>query len=280
MKKILTVVALACSVLLGTGCNKLKSRDQLNKGVQAFKNAKYNEAVEHFKTAVELDPSNQNARIYLATSYFVQYIPGAASPENDQMAKAATDEFMKALQHDPNDKNALASLASLDYQEAQGIASLDDKLKKLDEAKEWNLKLVQVDPNNKEAYYSLGVIDWLKWYPKWNEARVKVGMKPEDPGPLKDKKIKEELKTQYGSLISDGIEKLQKALSIDPNYADAMAYMNLLIRERADLQDTQEAYKQDVDTADNWVQKNLETRRIQAAKASKSVGGVTPDAAK
>lgn len=280
MKKILTAVALACFVLLGTGCNKLKSRDQLNKGVQAFKNAKYNEAVEHFKTAVELDPNNQNARIYLATSYFVQYIPGAASPENDQMAKAATDEFMKALQHDPNDKNALATLASLDYLEAQGITNLDDKFKKLDESRDWNLKLIQADPNNKGAYYSLGVIDWLKWYPKWNEARVKMGMKPEDPGPLKDKKVKEELKAQYGSLISDGIEKLQKSLSIDPQYADAMAYMNLLIRERADLQDTQEAYKQDIDTADNWVQKNLETRKILAAKASKAVGGVTPDAAK
>ncbi|MGH7866529.1 MAG: tetratricopeptide repeat protein, partial [Candidatus Dormibacteraceae bacterium] len=88
MKKILTAVALSCFVLLGTGCSKLKSRDQLNKGVQAFKNARYNEAVEHFKTAVELDPAFPTARLYLATAYMQQYVPGSDVPENKQMATA------------------------------------------------------------------------------------------------------------------------------------------------------------------------------------------------
>ena len=47
-------------VLFGTGCDKLRSRDQLNKGVQAYKNAKYAEAIDNFKTAIALDP-NGNA---------------------------------------------------------------------------------------------------------------------------------------------------------------------------------------------------------------------------
>ena len=63
-------------------------------------------------------------------------------------------------------------------------------------------------------------------------------MKPEEPGPLKDKKVKAELQAQYSAVIDDGIKNLQKALDIDPNYDDAMAYMNLLIREKADLDDT------------------------------------------
>ena len=42
--------------LLATSCQKLQARDQLNKGVQAFKNAQYPQAVENFKKAVELDP--------------------------------------------------------------------------------------------------------------------------------------------------------------------------------------------------------------------------------
>ena len=68
-------------------------------------------------------------------------------------------------------------------------------------------------------------------------ARANLRMKPEDPGPLKDKKVKEELKAQYSAIIDDGIANLQKALDIDKEYDDAMAYMNLLIRERADLPD-------------------------------------------
>jgi hypothetical protein len=98
-------------------------------------------------------------------------------------------------------------------------------------------------------------------------------MKPEDPGPIKDKKLKEELKAQYGPMVEDGIKNLQKALDVDPQYDDAMAYMNLLIRERADLADTPEEYKKQVDIADNWVQKALETKKLKAERAMKKTPG-------
>jgi len=98
-------------------------------------------------------------------------------------------------------------------------------------------------------------------------------MKPEDPGPIKDKKVKEELKVAYLPVINTGIENLQKALDIDKDYDDAMAYMNLLIRERADLDDNSEDYKKDVETADNWVQKTLQTKKIKAERKP-ATGGI------
>jgi len=273
-RTLLAVTSLIVVALFSTGCDKLKSRDELNKGVAAFKNAKYTEAVEHFKTAVDLDGTNPNARLYLATAYMSQYIPGADSPENLQNAKAANDQFLKVLEQDPKNTVAVTSLASLHYSEAQGSTGLEAKFKKLDEAKEWYEKLASIDEKNKEAYYSLGVITWAKWYPQLATARAKLGMKPEDPGPIKDKKLKEELKAQYGPMVESGIKNLQKALDVDPQYDDAMAYMNLLIRERADLADTSEDYKKEVDIADNWVQKALETKKIKAERAmKKSAGG-------
>jgi len=272
-RKLFVISGLGALIFFSTGCDKLKSRDEMNKGVASFKNAKYSDSVEHFKTAVELDPSNPNARLYLATAYMSQYIPGAESPENLQNAKAANDQFLKVLEQDPKDKTAMASLASLHYSEAQGTPGLEQKFKKLDEAKGWYEKLAQVDEKNKEAFYSLGVITWAKWYPQLATARAKLGMKPEDPGPIKDKKLKEELKAQYGPMVEDGIKNLQKALDIDPQYDDAMAYMNLLIRERADLADSPEEYKKEVDVADNWVQKALETKKIKAERAMKKAPG-------
>jgi Tfp pilus assembly protein PilF len=281
MKTISLVLGIGVLVLAGTGCDKLRSRDQLNRGVQAYRSAKYADAVEFFKTAVNLDPNNLNGRLYLATAYMTQYIPGAESPENLQLAKQAKEEFLKVLERDPNDKTALASLASLSYQQAQGMPDLEQKLKKLDEAKEWYLKLIAADPQNKEGFYSLAVIDWVKWYAAWMKSRADLGMKPEEPGPIKDKKVKADLKDQYSAVIEDGIKNLQKALDIDPNYDDAMAYMNLLIRERADLDDSPDQYKKDVETADGWVQKALDTKKMKAAKeAAKTAGGITPDAPK
>lgn len=268
------VVVAAAAVLLSAGCNKLRSRDHINKGIQAFKSAKYSDAVEHFKEAIQLDPTSQNAKLYLATAYMTQWIPGADSPENKQLAEAAKNQFLDVLKDDPNDRTALASLASLAYNQAQAL-SPEEKAKKFDEAAGWYKKLAAADPNNKEAYYSLGVIAWAKWYPALMTARAKLGMKPEDPGPIKDKKVKAELKEQYSGIIEGGIQDLQKAIDIDKEYDDAMAYMNLLIRERADLADTSEEYKKDIEVADGWVQKALDTKKAKAARQPGAVGITT-----
>jgi tetratricopeptide (TPR) repeat protein len=271
MKKAnLSIVAgLAVLALFATGCEKLRARDHLNKGVQAFKTAKYTQAVDHFKEAVQLDPDFATARLYLATAYMSQYIPGAESPENQQNAKAAEQEFLRVLEKDPKSTVAISSLASLHYNQAQGNQPLEKKMEQLDEAKKWYTKLAEVEANNKEAYYSLGVITWAKWYPELMSARAKLGMKPEDPGPIKDKKVREELKAKWGPTVEEGINNLKHALQIDPEYDDAMAYINLLTRERADLSDTPEGYKKDVQEADNWVQKALETKKIKAERVAK-----------
>ena len=86
--RVLTLLAVLLVLFSAVGCSKLRARDQLNKGVQSYKNAKYEDAIEHFKNAVAMDPSLINARLYLATAYAQQYIPGADSPENNRYAEA------------------------------------------------------------------------------------------------------------------------------------------------------------------------------------------------
>lgn len=278
MRKVLllsAVVALAGAVGVMTSCDKLKSRDHLNQGVNAFRNAQYSQAVEHFKQAIQLDPDNPSAQLYLATAYMSQWIPGAESPENLKMAQMATDGFMKVLEKNEHDPTALASLASIAYQQASSLPP-DQKVAKLDEAAKWNKKLIEADPKNKEAYYYLGVIDWAKWYPVWINARLNVHMRPEDPGPLKDKKTKAELSAQYSTIIDDGIGNLNKALDIDKEYEDAMVYLSLLIREKADLLDNADDYKKQIEIADNWQQKALDTKKAKAARQP-SATGITTD---
>jgi len=267
-----TTLAVGALTVLGTGCNQLKSRDDLNKGVAAYKNAKYSEAVDDFQEAINLDPKNPNARVYLATAYMMQWIPGAVSPENVQFATRAKDEFGKVLNQDPNNSVALASLASLAFNEADPLP-LDQKMAKLDEAAGWYTKLVTADPKNRDGYYSLGAIAQKKFYPALMTARVDANMKPDEPGPLKDKKAKAELSAKYSTVIDDGVKNLQKALDIDPESDDAMAYMNLLIRERADLADDKDAYKKQVEEADNWLQKALDTKKAKQEKAEKKTAG-------
>jgi tetratricopeptide (TPR) repeat protein len=251
-----------CLLLVtATGCDRLRARDNLNKGVQAYKNSRYPDAVEFFKTAVNLDPTFATARLYLATAYMAQYIPGVESDDNKKVAVAAHEEFVRVLEQDPKNSVAIASIASLFFNQ-----------KKMEDAEKWYRKLIEVDPQNKEAYYTLGVIAWTKSFAVRAEARAKLGMKPEEKGPLKDKKVRAEVKEKNWAIVESGLASLKEALKIDPEYDDAMAYQNLLYRERADLQDTDDDYKKDIDEADAMVQKTLATKKKKAAAAPTAQG--------
>jgi tetratricopeptide (TPR) repeat protein len=242
---------------------RLQARAQLNQGVQAFKSALYPEAVAHFTTALELDPNFITARLYLATAYMQQYIPGADSPDNLKMAGQAQHQFQIVLDQDPTNELAMASLASLCFHQ-----------KKFDDAEQWDLKLVSVNPESKEAYYTLGVIAWTKALQSDGEARARIGMKAQDPGPLTDNAVRVELAAANGPLIAEGIKNLEAAINLDPEYDDAMAYENLLYRQKADLEDSPEAYRADMEAADNFFTRTIEIRKV---KAERNAHSTTPE---
>lgn len=262
--KLAVILAAAVIVVSTSACNKLMARDRLNKGVAAYKNAKYEQAINNFKEAVELDDSLQNAKLYLATAYAQQYIPGVDSPENLQNANNAIEQYKSVLQHDPKNVNSV-----------KGIAYLYLQMKKFEDAKTYYRKAIELDPNDPEAYYSVGVIDWTQAYQPRMEERAKLGLKPDEP--LKDKKVCASLRDQQTPVIQDGMDNLNKALSLRQDYDDAMAYMNLLYREKADREcDEPDQRAADVRTADEWVDKTMAAKK---AKAEKSTGanGITLD---
>ena len=267
--RVLILLAVLLALFSTVGCNKLKARDQLNKGVNSYKNAQYEDAIEHFKNAVSYDPSLINARLYLATAYFQQFIPGVDSPDNNRFAEEAIAEFQKVLDLNPPKAQQVHSL--------KGIASLYFQMKKFDKAKEYYEKIIEIDPNDPETYYSIAVIDWTQSYQPRMEERAKLGLKPTEDAKKKD--CEELLKaiTPNAPKVQDGIQKLNKALELRPDYDDAMAYLNLLYREQADLDCANpDQRKTDLKTADDWVDKTMATKKAKAEKAGPT-GIVTTD---
>jgi len=187
--RLLTLAVVALALSSSVGCNKLRARDQLNKGVSSYKNAHYEEAINHFQQAVELDPTLLNARMYLATAFAQQYIPAVDSPDNVRMAQQAIEQYQKVLDSNPAREQKVNS--------AKGIAYLYLNMKKFDDAKKYYRMASDVDPNDPEPYYSVGVIDWTASYQPRMEERAKLGMKPEEnlnPKNKDQKKVCEELK--------------------------------------------------------------------------------------
>ena len=232
------VVALAGLLILVagvSGCNKLQARNLLNKGVGAFKNGQQDAAIENFKKATELDPELLNARLYLATAYASLYIPGAPSQENLARGNQAIAEFKEVLDKDPKNLSAIDGIGSILYQ----MAGTPYDAKKFEESKTYHQSHIDLKPSDPEPYYWIGVIDWvlanrtnLELRAAYNKDHINKQVKETDPMPAA---LRAEYVAKSSALVEDGIAILQKALQTKPEYDDAMAYLNLLYRRKADM---------------------------------------------
>ncbi len=239
-------------------------RDLLNQGIRDFKQAKYSEAVAAFERASSAAPNYVTAHLYLAMAHLAQWVPGADSPENNFHATSSEREFLRVLALEPNNIVAVKSLASLSFNQ-----------KKLDDSKTLNEKVLTLEPNDRVAYYFLGVIAWSKAFPVRMAARKKVGMKPEDPGPLPPS-VRFDVANQNWAIVNDGVAKLEKAIEIDPEYDDAMAYLNLLHRERADIQESADGYRAEIKLADEMVRKTLEIKKAKGSNGGSTMSMAPP----
>jgi tetratricopeptide (TPR) repeat protein len=205
------------AVLPLSGCgfiDKLQARNNLNKGVKAYTDQKFEAAAQYFEKSLQLDPNFESARMYLATAYSSQFIPGASDPKSLEMAKKAIGVFEEVIAKaaDQNKPNINAML---------GLASLYWQLEQIDKSKEWCNRVLKLYPDNAEAYYRIAVMDH-------KYASDKAGMKGEY---VKD--LKPEDRAKVLANIEEGLTVLGKALEIQPDYYNAMDYQNLLWREKA-----------------------------------------------
>jgi tetratricopeptide (TPR) repeat protein len=261
-------IALGGMVLSMSACNRLAARDQLNKGVEAYKSAHYEEAIGHFQKATELDPSLPMAKSYLATALAQNVVPGLDTPENLKNAQQAISIFQEVLAKEPNDVNSLKNIASINF-----------SIKKFDEAKDYQKKVLAVDPKDPEAAYTVGVIDWTLAHENALKALVPAGTNDDGEGNLKaPKKVMETIKEQNAALVDEGLQYLNQAMANRANYDEAMSYINLMYRRKADVDyGNPEAVKADVAAAKEWSSKAMGTRKANEAKKDKGPGGITMD---
>lgn len=238
--KTLTFALVALFALGSFGCAKLQARDNLNKGVRAFRDARFEAAINYFQEAMKLDPGLTEAELYLATAYAQQFIPGAVSEENQRHADMALQTFENVLRRDPTNVHALAGMASI-YQNTY----------QLDKARDFYKKQAELDPTNPTPAYAVGSVNWL----------IIAGQRSTPP-PREEQLV----------LIEEGLQSLDKALAINPDYEDAMSYKNLLYRAKADLSQDETEKTQLIAQADEWFDKAMETRKRLAEK--RAVGGI------
>jgi tetratricopeptide (TPR) repeat protein len=236
IRRLVLLGALAACVLAGTSCQKLQARDNLNKGIDAFKKGKYDKAVEFFDNARKQDPDLTNAELYLATAYAQQFDPNAgAGGDNEKFANSAIETFQTVLNKDPKNASAVA-----------GLAGLYQGLKNLEKSREYYMKQTEIEPNNAIPFYAIASTDWLRIRDKSH--------------PLSDE--------EKAQAVEEGLTYVDKALEKNPNYQEAMAYKNLLLRDKAAATKDPAQAKQYLEQADVWFNKALEALKTNAEKKS------------
>lgn len=248
---VLSLIFVLTSILFSA---QTSSKNELDLGLRAYKRARFEEAIQHFQRATALQPDNVVAHLYLANAYGAQYIPGVDTPANVHLGEAAISEYQAVLLIDPQSLDAI-----------KGVAGLNLQMKKFEDAKTFYHKAIEVDPEDPENYYSIGVIDWTETYTERMAQRAKLNLKPEEP--FINSGECWAVRSENESVVEDAIENLGKALESRHDYDDAMAYMNLMYRERADIQcEDPVSYKSDLKAADHWVDLTLSTKKAKAAK--------------
>ena len=269
---VILAIPLLLLLFMAAQIRSATAESELQLGVEAYKKSSYDEAIRHFEKSVDLDGSNLNAHMYLATACVGQYIPGVSTDDNLQYAEKAIMQYQYVLDSDAERQQKINS--------AKGIAYLNLNMKKFDESRKYYKMASDLDPDDPEPYYSVGVIDWTASYQPRQEARAKLGVKPQeqlDAAKPDQKNLCDELNVKSKAAIDEGIDSLNKAIQLRPDYDDAMAYLNLMYREKADVEcDDLSARAEDLKTADHWVDQTLLTKK---AKAEKQPGaqGITLD---
>ena len=237
IRSLVTVSLLTVAVLGLGGCDKLKARDQLQQGMQAFKAGQTDAAIENFKKAKDLDPNLLMAKLYLGTAYQTSYIPGATSDENQRMGAQALSEYQDVLKVDPKNLDAIDRIGAL----LNAMASVPFSADKLNESKTYWQRHISLKADDADPYYWIGVIDWKLAYNTDMTMRATYNRVPANykkqvkddqtlPAELRDKFAAEQSQT-----VDEGLAALKKATELRQDYDDAIAYQSLMDRQKADM---------------------------------------------
>jgi tetratricopeptide (TPR) repeat protein len=267
MQRTLVLSVAALLVLPLAGCGKIQARAELKKGNSYYQQEQYSKALDYYKRGLELDPDATFAWRSVGYSALALYRPGDNDPKNQQYATTAIDAFEKFLAENPDDTKIedylMATYVNAEkYNEAlsfidrriqerpaeagkleQARVNILTKADRLDDAFKMADKLQGED--KAKTLYAIGSTAWDKVY--------------HDPG-----KLDADGKTR---LINLGLQALQQALALDPNYVPAMVYTGLLYREKSKI-DTDGAQRlADETTAHDWTEKAKATMAAQKKEA-------------
>lgn len=277
-RKLITFGAAVALVAWAAGCDSLRVRYTMREGNLYYKAQKYEDAIRQYEQVLKIRPGDWDATYQIAISYLALYRPGSTHVKDVTYSEKGIEFLEKLLKMKAPDTATVEKIRGYYIGLLQAANKTDKAISYYEElvrqepktplyavqlaqlyakrgaagdfplALKYFEKRAELEPQNKEAWYTVGVVCWERSYKGSitvsNEERVEM--------------------------IAKGMKALQRALSLDPEYFDALSYTNLLYREEAKVFQAQgnlEAAQQSVQKADSFMKKALEVKRKQIAAA-------------
>ena len=221
-------ITLAILVVTTSGCgliNRVRAKNQLNEAARAYHEGHFDEAEQHSRRALELDPDSKSAPLFIARTIHAQYRPGVQAAENIEKANEAIQAYQKILEKDPKNEEAFKAIAYL-----YGAVKDDEKLRA------WlstRANDASAEPEKRaEAYTILASKDWdcsfkITELPSNKTTTISTGNRAtvsyKKPPQQKDFDTAQ-------ACLKRGLEEIENAIKLDPNNESAWSYKtNLLI---------------------------------------------------
>ena len=259
----LAVTALLLLAVASSGCNKIKAKQEIKKGNEFAKAQQYQTALASYQEAMRLDPAEKRLHKSIGYAYMGMYQPGSKHAKDLEIAGKAIEHLKQYVDAYPEDRKAREVLLSMylateRYDDAVGfyqtmlkedpkdtkamssMASIYFKKGDFDKGVEWLNRRIEAEPPDvrPEVYHLIGAQAWDRSY---NYPEI-------DP-------------MTRARIVDQGLEALNKAVELKPDYFEAISYINLLYREKAKMEIDPVKQQELLATADRYRNQAMELRK-------------------
>ncbi len=269
-RRFLPLLLLLAASLAAAGCDRVEARSLAKEGNALYKAGKLAKALEKFQAAARLDPDFPTVQLHLGYTNMALFAAFRSAPRGKQYAEQAIGGFKRYMALEPTDERgprfylqtlldsgrsaeALAFLKKQhqanprDVKIVASLGAVSSKAGKFDEALKWYEKRAALLPTEAKARYLIGTLCWQHLY--------------------KNNTISD---SQRVTLADRGLAALRQALKLQPEYAEALTYVNLLYRERSKGQNDESKREADMAEARKYHKQALKLMKARSAAAKKA----------
>ncbi len=299
------VLAFATGLVGCSQYGKLQAKRAFKEANVLYAQQEYKRASALYEEAIKNDPELSIAYFYLANSYDNQFKPSrkgeaendgyltkaieyyklASEKEQDPTLRKRSFEFLVAAygpdkMNDPTQQEPIVNrMIELDPQDASNyfaLAKIREDAGDYPAAEEVLLRAKTARPNDPQVYLQLaGFYNRQEEFEKTIEAlNQRAAIEPNNPEAFytistyywdkayRDFRLKEPEKKAF---VMKGLEQVDKALQLKPDYMEALTYKNLLLRLQANLEKDQARQSALLKEADKLRDEALALQKRQAA---------------